>query len=174
MSISLREIPLAGKVGGDGLEVGGCVARQIARGVARGRLAGPGSSASSTSSPHTFSNGDAADEILDVDAAVAQCPTVAIGLGDLGLEGHDALEARLELAHRSPRSSTDGRHGRYLTGDGRPSPMLSSMDTVTLIPGDRTVSEPTQATHGVLGSATGVAIIEKPAAGAAPAGKESP
>ena len=48
---------------------------------------------------------DAADEILDVDAAVAQRAAVAVGLGDLGLEGDDALEAWLELAHRSPRCS---------------------------------------------------------------------
>ncbi len=43
-----------------------------------------------------------ADELLDVDAAVAERSTVAIGLRDLRLEGHDALESRLEIAHRSP------------------------------------------------------------------------
>ena len=40
-----------------------------------------------------------ADELLDVDAAVPQRAAVAVGLGDLGLERDDALEARLEVAH---------------------------------------------------------------------------
>ena len=57
--------------------------------------------------PHLLER-DAADEVLDVDAAVAKRTAVAIGLGDLRLEGDDALEARLELAHRSPRCSTTG------------------------------------------------------------------
>ncbi len=40
-----------------------------------------------------------ADELLDVDAAVAQRAALAIGLGDLGGEGDDTLEAGLDLAH---------------------------------------------------------------------------
>ena len=37
------------------------------------------------------------DQLLDVDAAVAQRATGAVGLGDLGREGDDALEARLDF-----------------------------------------------------------------------------
>ena len=41
--------------------------------------------------------GDRPDEVLDVDAAVAQRAALSVGLGDLGREGDDALEARLDL-----------------------------------------------------------------------------
>jgi len=37
-----------------------------------------------------------ADEVLDVHAAVAQGAALPVGLGDLGLEGDDAFQARLE------------------------------------------------------------------------------
>ena len=43
--------------------------------------------------------GDAADEVLDVDAAVAQRAALLVGLGDLGGEGDDALQAGLDFAH---------------------------------------------------------------------------
>jgi hypothetical protein len=39
-----------------------------------------------------------ADELLDVHSAVAECVAFLVGLGDLRLEGDDALEARLEVA----------------------------------------------------------------------------
>src|SRR3954470_19863814 len=43
--------------------------------------------------------GHAADELLDVDAAVAQRAALAVGLGDLGGEGDDALQAGLDFGH---------------------------------------------------------------------------
>ena len=46
---------------------------------------------------------DAADEVLDVDAAVAQRAALFVGLGDLGLERDDALETRLEVRSWPPR-----------------------------------------------------------------------
>ena len=46
--------------------------------------------------PHVAER-DLADEVLDVDAAVAQRATFLVRLGDLGLEGDDALEAGLEV-----------------------------------------------------------------------------
>ena len=58
------------------------------------------SRSSSTSSPQTFSYGNLPDELLDVDAAVAQRPALAVGLGDLRLDGDDALEPRLEVRCR--------------------------------------------------------------------------
>ena len=41
--------------------------------------------------------GHRADQVLDVDAAVAERAALLVGLGDLGREGDDALEARLDL-----------------------------------------------------------------------------
>ena len=52
----------------------------------------------STSRPQTCSNGTCADEVLDVDAAVAQRAALLVGLGDLGGEGDDAFEAGLDAA----------------------------------------------------------------------------
>ena len=49
-----------------------------------------------------------ADELLDVDAAVTKRTALAVGLGDLRLEGDDPLEPGLELVQRSPRSSSTG------------------------------------------------------------------
>ena len=100
----LLQVPLAGEVCGDRLHVGGRVARQVARGVWRSRPQA-GLRVVVHEEPPDLLERDAADEVLDVDAPVAQCPAVAIGLCDLRLEGDDALEARLELAHGSPRSS---------------------------------------------------------------------
>ena len=70
------------------------------------------SRSSSTSSPHTFSYGYVPDELLDVDAAVAEGAALAVGLGDLGLDGDDAFEARLEVARRLSLI----RRRRYLSG----------------------------------------------------------
>ena len=44
---------------------------------------------------------DLADEVLDVDAAVAQRAAVLVRLGDLGLEGDDAFQSRaVVVCHR--------------------------------------------------------------------------
>src|SRR5262249_29872630 len=48
-----------------------------------------------------------ADELLDVDAAVAERAALAVRLGDLRLDGDDAFESRLEVvvtAHRTSNS----------------------------------------------------------------------
>ncbi len=50
--------------------------------------------------PHAL-EGDGADELLDVDAAVAERAALAVGLGDLRLDRDDAFEPRLEVAHRA-------------------------------------------------------------------------
>ena len=55
----------------------------------------PGSNEPSTSRPPDAAVVVVADELLDVDAAVAQRATFAIRFGDLGLEGNDALQAVL-------------------------------------------------------------------------------
>ena len=52
--------------------------------------------------PHVLV-GVLADELLDVDAAVAERAALAVGLGDLRLDGDDALEAWLEVVHRLDR-----------------------------------------------------------------------
>ena len=45
-----------------------------------------------------------ADELLDVDTAIAERRALAVGLGDLGLERDHTLEAGSKLVHT---------HGRY-------------------------------------------------------------
>ncbi len=106
----LLELPFAREVGGDCLKVGGRISGQIERLIA-GRGLEAGLRSIVDEQPPDLLERDDADEVLDVDAAVAQSATVAIGLGDLGLEGNDPLEAWFELAHHSPRSSPTGRHG---------------------------------------------------------------
>ena len=48
--------------------------------------------------PHLLER-DMPDEILDVDAAVAELAPVFVGLCDFRLEGNDACEAWAELVH---------------------------------------------------------------------------
>ena len=43
--------------------------------------------------------GHGPDEVFDVDTAVAERAPLPVRLGDLSLERHDTLEARLEVAH---------------------------------------------------------------------------
>ena len=43
---------------------------------------------------------DVPDELLDVDAAVPKRAALAVGFGDLRLEGDDSLESGLEVVHR--------------------------------------------------------------------------
>ena len=55
-----------------------------------------------------------ADELLDVDAPIAERAALAVRLGDLRFDGDDTLEARLELAHVRESTRTDrlGTWGR--------------------------------------------------------------
>jgi hypothetical protein len=46
--------------------------------------------------PHLL-EADLSDELLDVDASVAEGPTLLVGLGDRRVEGDDALEAGGDL-----------------------------------------------------------------------------
>ena len=92
----LAEAPLGREHRERGLHVDAGVARAHGERV---RLGGgrPGlKRAVDEQAPHLLV-GDGADEVLDVDAAVAQRAALAVGLGDLGGEGDDALEARLDL-----------------------------------------------------------------------------
>ena len=52
--------------------------------------------------------GHAADELLDVDAAVAQRAALPVGLGDLGGEGDDALQAGLDFGHVGAHVASTG------------------------------------------------------------------
>ncbi len=54
-----------------------------------------------------------ADQLLDVDASVAEGSALAVRLGDLGLDGDDALEPRAKLNRLAHPA------GRYLTADSR-------------------------------------------------------
>jgi len=54
---------------------------------------------------------DPPDDVLDVDAAVAQGRALPVGFGDLGLEGDDALEPVVHLGHqRLPCRPVKRRH----------------------------------------------------------------
>jgi hypothetical protein len=61
------------------------------------------------------------DDVLDVDAAVTQRGAFLVGLGDLGLEGDDALQAVVDLGHDdsscwlsdAPRTRSSCRMGRF-------------------------------------------------------------
>jgi hypothetical protein len=54
--------------------------------------------------PPDLFEGNAADELLDVDPPIPQGAALAIGFGDLGLEGDDALEPRPHLGFRVAHS----------------------------------------------------------------------
>ena len=93
----LPEAPLGREHRQRGLHVDARVAGADRQRVRLGRRQARARSAPSTSRPQTCSNGHRADEVLDVDAAVAQRAALLVGLGDLGGEGDDALEAGLDL-----------------------------------------------------------------------------
>ena len=106
MSISFFEAPLAADARRHGLEVGRRVPGQAAALVRLcDRQAGL-EALVDEQAPHLLEP-VAADQLLDVDAAVAQRPAVAVRLGDLRLERDDALEPWLEVVHRA---------GPYLSG----------------------------------------------------------
>src|SRR5206468_9598354 len=88
--------------------------------------------------------GNMADELFDVDPAVAESSALAVRLGDLGLDGDDALEPWLEVIHRLEiyRPQLESRAVAH---------------EVTLIPGDGTGPELSDATRRVL-EATGVEL----------------
>ena len=149
--VQLAELPLAREPGGLGLEVGRGVAGQLLElarlGVRHRRL-------------EVVVDQQPPDVLVRVAARRApRCrspryrsdPPVELGLGDLGLDGDDALETRLEVDFY--------RHGlncyprlTALTPDRVPARMAHR---VTLIPGDGTGPELTEATRRVL-EATGV------------------
>ena len=112
---------------------------------------------SSTSRPQTFSNGIVTDELLDVDAAIAKVAAVLVGLGDLRFEGDDALEAGPEVAGRAHRTRTVHKVKRAVVGQPVCRLARAMAHRVTLIPGDGTGPELTEATRRVL-EATGVAF----------------
>jgi hypothetical protein len=92
------EAPLRAEHGQRGLHVDARVARADGQGMRlRGRQARL-RGAVDEQAPDLLER-HAADELLDVDAAVAERAALLVGLGDLGGEGDDALEAGLDFAH---------------------------------------------------------------------------
>ena len=145
--VELAELPLAGEARGLGLEVGRRVAGQRRRLVRLGLGHGRVEVVVDEQAPDVLVR-VVADELLDVDAAIAERAAFAVGLGDLGLDGDDAFEARLEVVHR--RGIYLDRRLGTLGRVSAPWPI-----DVTLIPGDGTGPELTEATRRVL-EATGV------------------
>ena len=68
--------------------------------------------------------GHRADEVLDVDAAVAQRAALLVGLGDLGREGDDAFEAGLDVVAHAARNVAGRARGepRGARAQARPPP----------------------------------------------------
>ena len=99
----------------------------------------------------------AADELFDVDAAIAEVAAVFVGLGDLGLERDDAFETGAEVAGRAHRPRTVHKVNRTAVGQPMCRLARAMAHRVTLIPGDGTGPELTEATRRVL-EATGVAF----------------
>ncbi len=89
----LAEAPLGGQHGQGGLEVGARVTGAHGQGVRLGRreprVVGP----VHQQAPDLL-EGDLADEVLDVDAAITEGAALLVGLGDRRLEGDYSLEAR--------------------------------------------------------------------------------
>ena len=104
----LLDAPLGAEPRGHGLEVGRRVPRQAAALVGLGG-GQPRREALVDEQAPDLLEAVVADELLDVDAAVAERAALAVGLGDLGLERDDAFESGLEVAHRLSLSSARGR-----------------------------------------------------------------
>ncbi len=93
----LAELPPAAEDGEHRLEVGHVAAGphlELAVGRREARL----ERAVDEQPPHLL-EGDAADELLDVDAAIAERSALAVGLGDLRLDRDDAGQAGREVVH---------------------------------------------------------------------------
>ena len=120
MSITLLEAPLGAEMGGGRLQVGHGVAGRALVDVRIRRLEAREERLVDEQAPDLL-EGLPADELLDVDAAVPERPSLAIRLGDLRAERDDALEPFLDLVHsagiylNAPLGSragrVSGRHG---------------------------------------------------------------
>jgi hypothetical protein len=94
----LAEPPVRGEHGDGGLHVDPDVAGVHRHGERLGRRQAGAEPPVDQQRPHV-AEGDLTDQILDVDAAIAQRAAFAVRFGDLGLEGYDALQARFEVGH---------------------------------------------------------------------------
>ena len=124
----LAEPPLSAEVRGYGLQVGGRVPGEIVGRVRSGRLQPRLRLVVDEKPPHLLERSDA-DKVFDVDPAVAERPTVAVGLRDLRLEGNNAFQSRLELAHRSPHSTTTRSPGTLPEPGASTMPLCSAACT---------------------------------------------
>ena len=88
----------------------------IGNGSAGGR---PGLKAPSTSRPQTFPKETWPDQVLDVDAAVAERAAFLVGFGDLRLERDDSFESGYEVGHQAaPHDGCDSGLPGFATGCG--------------------------------------------------------
>ena len=139
--VQLAELPLAGQPRRLGLEVGRRVAGEPRR-LVRLRIGHLRVEVVVDEQAPDLLVRVVADELLDVDAAIAERPALAVGLGDLRLEGDDAFEPWPEVGHLK----------RIYLDPPPPSRWVESAAVahrVTLIPGDGTGPELTEATRRV-------------------------
>ena len=85
----------------------GCRRSAPVSGTAR-PAAGPARSCRRREAPHPAER-DTADQVLDVDTAIAQGRALLVGLGDLRLERDHALEAVMDLNHVDSHVVANGR-----------------------------------------------------------------
>ena len=97
--VQLAELPLAREPRSLGLEVGRGVAGQLLE-LARFGVRHRRFEVVVDQQPPDIFVRVAPDELLDIDPAIPERPARELGLGDLRLDGDDALETRLEVVHR--------------------------------------------------------------------------
>ena len=95
----LSTTPLAAEMSRPRLQVGHRLPGRAMQGVRLGRLQARRERVVDEEPPDLLER-DVPDELLDVDAAVAQRAAFPVGFGDLRLEGNDSLESGLEVVHR--------------------------------------------------------------------------
>ena len=83
-----------------GLQIGWSLTRQALRLVGL-RQRHPGLETLVDEKPPDLLVREVSDKLLDVHAAVAERASLAVGLGNLSLEGDDPFQPRLELVHAS-------------------------------------------------------------------------
>lgn len=98
MSRKLVETPVRGEHRDRGLHVHPDVAGVHRHRERLGRRQTGAEPAVHQQRPHV-AEGDLSDQILDVNASIAQRATRFVGLGNLGLEGDHAFQPRLEVGH---------------------------------------------------------------------------
>ena len=107
------EAPYGRELGESGLRVDPDVSGMHGQWVGLGRRQARVHLVVDEQTPH-LAKAHAADEFLNIDAAIAQRATLFVRFGDLGLEGDDAFEAGDEFTHLHTPAGCDHRFANNL------------------------------------------------------------